>query len=74
MSKESFEQQFRQRLDEIIDRGEKIGFTLSHICRETGISRATPDRWRKCLPKTIELVDQMDAAVTAAEQAKSGTV
>lgn len=63
----SFEQVFIQRLDSIIQRGEQVGMTLTHICRETGIARATPDRWRKEAPKTIALLDKMEAAVAAAE-------
>lgn len=68
MSK-SFEQTFNERVDDIIARGEKVGLTVTHICRETGIARATPDRWRKECPKTIKLVDKMDEVVSAAEQA-----
>jgi len=65
----TFEQEFRTRLDDIIKRGQAVGMTVTKLCKATGIARATPDRWRKKAPKTIELVDQFEAEVAAAEKA-----
>lgn len=69
MKTKTFEQEFQGRIAELVDRAYKAGVTLSHICRETGIARATPDRWREHTPKTITLVDQIEAAVVKAEKA-----
>lgn len=69
MRTNTFEDEFRERYESIVSRGNKIGFTVTHICRETSIARATPERWRKRTPKTILLIDQMDKAVTKAEKA-----
>lgn len=64
----SFEAQFQARLDDIERRGKEQGLTLTHICRDSGVARATPDRWRVDTPKTITLVDELEAVVVAAEQ------
>lgn len=65
----SFESEFRRRLDDIFSRAEKIGLNITSTCRRSGIARATPDRWRKKTPLTIELVDKLEAEVAAAEKA-----
>jgi hypothetical protein len=44
---------------------------MTSICKDAGISRATPDRWKRGTPRTIEIVDQMEQIVAkAAEGAK----
>ena len=65
----SFEEAFEKRLSSIEERGHKVGLTLTHICREAGVARATPDRWSKEAPKSIRLVDELEAVVIRAEQA-----
>lgn len=65
----SFEAEFHNRIENIIQRGKAVGMTVTMLCKETDIARATPDRWRKCAPKTIKLVDQFEAKVSAAEKA-----
>lgn len=64
----TFEEEFNRRLNDIIKRGEVHGLTLTHICREAGVARATPDRWRAKPPLSITLVDKMEAIVAAAEK------
>lgn len=59
----TFEDQFKARVKAIEAEAAEIGETWSSICRETGISRATPDRWRAATPHTILLLDQMQAYV-----------
>lgn len=66
--KEKFEKDFLDRFESIVARGAKIDFTLTHICRATGIGRATPERWRKKTPMTVRLIDEMEAAVVQAEK------
>lgn len=63
-----FEQQFQARLNEIEARGKAVGLTLTHICRQSGVARATPDRWRKDTPLSVKLIDKMEAVVIEAEQ------
>ncbi len=64
----TFEEEFNRRLSDIVKRGEKQGLTLTHICREAGVARATPDRWRAKAPLSVTLVDKMEAVVAAAEK------
>lgn len=64
----TFEEEFNRRLSDIVKRGEAQGLTLTHICREAGVARATPDRWRAKAPLSVTLVDKMEAVVAAAEK------
>lgn len=59
MTQPTFEDEFRQRLAAIERDAAEIGETWSSICRETGISRATPDRWKAHTPNTVLLLDAM---------------
>lgn len=63
-----FQQLFLKRLDTIEARAKAAGSTITHLCRESGIARATPDRWRVRPPKSVELMDQLEAALVAVEQ------
>lgn len=67
----SFAEAFYARLESIIERGKACGMTLTDICRQSGVARATPDRWIASTPKTIELVDEMEAVVAEAEALKA---
>lgn len=63
-----FQTEFLSRLDAIESRGKAVGLTLTHICREAGTARATPDRWRKRPPLSVVLIDKLEAVVAQAEQ------
>lgn len=65
---DSFAQVFRDKLDAIEGRAKACGLTLTDLCRESGIARATPDRWRKRPPKSIQLVDKLEDVVIRAEK------
>lgn len=69
MSNRTFEQEFQQRLDALEDQANEIGETWTSICRGTGISRATPDRWRNSTPNTVLLLDLMEAYVAKKRKA-----
>lgn len=51
---------FLNRINDIERRALGLGSSLTAICKGIGISRATPDRWRHEVPRTIEIVDQME--------------
>lgn len=59
----TFEAAFKQRLAAIESDAKALGLNWTSICKEAGLSRATPDRWKKKTPKTIEVVTQMEAIV-----------
>ena len=67
LAPDSFEAEFYRRLDSIIERGSVVGLTLTHICREAGIARATPDRWEKNAPLTVRLIDKIEGIVKRSE-------
>lgn len=54
---------FHQTIDTLEAEAKSAGLTLTSICRDLGVSRATPDRWRKKVPKTIELMTAMQKLV-----------
>lgn len=65
----TFEEDFKNRLDSIIQRSEAVGLSVTELCRRTRIARATPDRWRKEAPLSIKLIDKLEAEVVVAEKA-----
>lgn len=67
----SFEAAFRSRMDALFLRANKAGMSVTAVCKEAGIARATPDRWRKKAPLSIQLVDQMEQVVARHEEAKA---
>lgn len=54
---------FKAALAGIEAGAQEAGVSISEICRETGISRTTPDRWKAKTPNTIELIAKMQNAV-----------
>jgi len=63
MNIKPFGEVFLERIDRIEAEAKKVGLNLTAICREAGISRATPDRWRAKPPKTIEIIELMEKIV-----------
>ncbi len=47
---------------------EKVGMTLTSICKKEGISRATPDRWARETPTTVMLLSRMQKVVRDEEE------
>lgn len=74
MENTTFYNQFIAELDEIERRAKNVGSSITDICREAGIARATPDRWRKKAPKSVDLIDKMRTAVKAAEEKASASL
>lgn len=70
----NIKKQFEEALDRLEKEAAAIGLSLTSICRATGVSRATPDRWRKETPMTIEILASMQKVVAdkRAELALSG--
>lgn len=70
MGKPTFGQVFSERIDKIEGDAKASGINMTVVCREAGISRATPDRWRRKLPKTIEIIDKMEKVVAEHDASK----
>ena len=59
----AFSTVFLHRIDDIERRALSLGTSLTAICKGIGSSRATPDRWRRETPRTVEIVDEMECWV-----------
>lgn len=59
--------EFQARVRALSERARKVGSSLTQVCREGAVSRATPDRWLIETPKTIELFDRLEAIVARKE-------
>ena len=67
MSEITFEAEFKRRLNGIKQRAKAAGTSMTALCKETGVARATPDRWSARAPKTITLIDQLEKALDRIE-------
>ena len=70
---EKFDDVFKKRIEKIEVDAKAVGLNFTSICQKAGISRATPDRWKRSTPKTIAIVSQMEQIVAShkAEQSQS---
>jgi hypothetical protein len=59
----TFEDVFRSRVAKIEADARAVGLNFTSICKEAGISRATPDRWKRATPNTISIVTRMEEIV-----------
>jgi hypothetical protein len=64
-----YDEEFRDRLQKIEADVLELGLNFTVICSRAGISRATPDRWKRHTPKTIALVAKVESII-AEERAK----
>lgn len=64
----TYTDEFKDRIAKLEKDAVDAGSNLTEVCRKAGVSRATPDRWRKHTPKTVLLVTRMEEIV--AELAK----
>ena len=67
MSKNTFEAEFQRRIEDIKRRAAAAGTSITALCQATKIARATPDRWQQKAPKTIRLVDELEAELAKLE-------
>lgn len=66
----SFESEFYRRVEMIKQRAKAAGTNITQLCKAAGVSRTTPERWEKRVPKSIGILDLMLAALLEAEKAK----
>ncbi len=63
MSSGNYIKDFYAELDTLEKDAAAVGMTITSICKATGISRATPDRWRRECPTTVMLLQRMQQVV-----------
>jgi len=59
----NFKDEFRARLDKIEAKAKLAGINWTVLCKEAGLSRATPVRWQKKVPQTVEIVAKLESLV-----------
>lgn len=57
-----FEQVFKDAMAEIRHEAQLAEMSMADVCRDAGVARASPDRW-KVAPKTIKAVAKMQRAI-----------
>lgn len=62
-AKKDFGQVFTEAVDKLTEDAKEAGVPLSEVCSEVGLSRATPSRWKRKLPLTIQRIKDMQEAV-----------
>lgn len=66
----SFSELFASRIDAVEKSAVAAGLSMTDVCREAGMAKINVDRWRKEVPKTIELLDRLEAAAEVAIKGK----
>jgi hypothetical protein len=68
----TYVEEFRERVELLEQDARYAGTNLTEVCREAGVSRATPDRWKKNPPRTIQLLTLMEEIIAKATAMKNG--
>lgn len=63
----TFEAEFYRRVELIKERAKEAGTNITQLCRMAGVSRTTPERWEKRVPKSIGILDLMFEALKEVE-------
>lgn len=59
--------EFTERMRDIAARASRLGISISELCRRTDTARATPDRWMRRPPKSIETMAAFERELDKAE-------
>ena len=60
---------FAERIRALEARAKAAGSNVTQICKNTGIARATYERWLDRPPQSITKLDELEAEVERAEKA-----
>jgi hypothetical protein len=71
---QTFSKGFLENLNDLERRALQAGTNLTAASKKIGISRSTPDRWRRKVPKTLKILDQLEAFILAAEEGCEYTI
>ncbi|EJG5414298.1 hypothetical protein NAD41_000899 [Salmonella enterica] len=64
----TLEQVFNRRVEQLKERAKAAGTNITQLCRLAGVSRTTPERWEKRVPKSICIFDLMFEALRGIEK------
>jgi len=60
---QTFTDVFRERIAKIEADAKAKGLNWTTICQKAGMSRSTPDRWKRRPPKTISVITEVERIV-----------
>ncbi|EAO3412108.1 hypothetical protein GNM83_19045 [Salmonella enterica] len=68
MTDSTLEKEFYRRVKQLNERAKAAGTNITELCRIAGVSRTTPERWNKRVPKSISIFDLVFEALLGIEQ------
>ncbi|EBJ6658323.1 hypothetical protein D0Q53_20620 [Salmonella enterica] len=68
MTDSTLEKEFNRRVKQLNERAKAAGTNITELCRIAGVSRTTPERWNKRVPKSISIFDLVFEALLGIEQ------
>jgi hypothetical protein len=66
--KTTFAAEMHARLEDMEKRAKAVGSNMTQVTKNTGIARATYERWMTRPPQSVTKLDEMDAEVMRLEQ------
>lgn len=70
MEDSTLEKEFMRRVKQLNERAKAAGTNITELCRIAGVSRTTPERWNKRVPKSITIFDLVFEALLGIEKVK----
>lgn len=67
----TFAQEMNNRLKDIEARAKAVGSNMTQVCANTGIARATVERWAKRPSQSVTKLDELSAEVLRLERLAS---
>lgn len=68
MPQTTFEQEMHNRLRDMEARAKAVGSNMTQVTKNTGIARATFERWQTRAPQSVTKLDEMEAEVQRMER------
>lgn len=65
----TFSEEHQKRIRALDGRAQAAGTNMTQVCKNTGIARATYERWLQRPPQSITKLDELEAEVARAEAA-----
>lgn len=62
------EKETQSTYDKLCARAKKAGTSISELCRRANVDRSTPQRWKDNEPKTLQILNSLEAELDLIEQ------
>lgn len=70
----TFSEEFAARLKSLEQRAKAAGSNITQVCKRSGVSRATFERWVFRPPQTVVKLDELEAEVERLEREAAARV